>query len=222
MKQVISMLELHHKFGGTCAYCKDEISLEISTRDHFLPTALGGPNHPYNIILSCIKCNTQKADMQPITYLRSQGIDLYDPAFKVAFKNLVTHSISSNKIVRLMKYRRGTYEENTDNPSLTARRAKSTVNQKRVCDDFDFKCAICTSPLRPKSVMVMMVLPRRFGGRPENDNFIAACHKCFTEKNMDHPLPFFTKKGISGNEPYLRNAMKHITKYNTELLKINS
>jgi len=47
--------------GESCHYC----AAPATTRDHIVPKALGGKDGAYNIVPSCMFCNTQKADDYP-------------------------------------------------------------------------------------------------------------------------------------------------------------
>ena len=46
-----------------CYYCKSKIPKSEITMDHMYPRSTGGPSIPQNLIPSCKKCNSEKADM---------------------------------------------------------------------------------------------------------------------------------------------------------------
>ncbi len=50
----------HYKF--TCCYCGDKFKREELNLDHVVPRSLGGQKNWQNIVLSCIPCNSAKAD----------------------------------------------------------------------------------------------------------------------------------------------------------------
>lgn len=58
--------------GGKCFYCPRRISFDRSPRhsrfaskDHFIPLSRGGSAGMSNVVLSCRRCNTQKANRLP-------------------------------------------------------------------------------------------------------------------------------------------------------------
>lgn len=52
--------------GGRCAYCRRELSLEgepgvpEASLDHFVPRSRGGRGTDANLVLACVRCNSQK------------------------------------------------------------------------------------------------------------------------------------------------------------------
>lgn len=46
-----------------CFYCGDPISRRIKTKDHVIPTALGGSNDPKNLVDACKPCNQLKGHL---------------------------------------------------------------------------------------------------------------------------------------------------------------
>ena len=64
--------------GGLCAYCHRPMtkrpkcvvrqSPSLATIDHLHPKARGGTDKPSNMILSCLACNTAKADRFPLEF----------------------------------------------------------------------------------------------------------------------------------------------------------
>ena len=68
------MIALGKKFGWYCHYCGCELKptklnkpVSITdprrpTIDHIIPLSKGGSRRFYNTVLSCVDCNTEKAD----------------------------------------------------------------------------------------------------------------------------------------------------------------
>ena len=54
--------KIYDKFGGRCAYCGNEITLNNMTVDHVNPKCNGGSNSYLNCFPSCQRCNSIKAD----------------------------------------------------------------------------------------------------------------------------------------------------------------
>jgi hypothetical protein len=52
-----------------CFWCKVDISDGYHI-DHYIPLAEGGTNHPYNIVISCQKCNTSRRHKLPIEFFK--------------------------------------------------------------------------------------------------------------------------------------------------------
>ena len=52
--------------NGRCFYCHSRfLSSSDFTVDHILPQALGGNNHPSNLVACCWSCNQQFGDVGP-------------------------------------------------------------------------------------------------------------------------------------------------------------
>lgn len=47
-------------YGGRCAYCLIEVTLESAHVDHVIPVADGGSNWPSNLVPACCSCNCGK------------------------------------------------------------------------------------------------------------------------------------------------------------------
>lgn len=56
------------KSGGRCAFCG--CRCPHGTLDHLIPRARGGCHSATNLVLSCRRCNAQKADRTAEEYLR--------------------------------------------------------------------------------------------------------------------------------------------------------
>lgn len=59
---------LVNRYGGRCAYCGEEATLQ---RDHVVPLALGGTHGPGNIVPACQPCNYSKGAV-PLTVWRKR------------------------------------------------------------------------------------------------------------------------------------------------------
>lgn len=62
-----------------CVYCNKGIEHEIIlTLDHIIPSELGGSNNHWNLVTSCLTCNSMKRDLsltQFLKFLQGKGID---------------------------------------------------------------------------------------------------------------------------------------------------
>ena len=47
--------------GQECHYCR----APATSRDHIVPRALGGSNQPWNLVPSCVRCNSEKGSSEP-------------------------------------------------------------------------------------------------------------------------------------------------------------
>lgn len=65
-----------------CAYCQMEFSEYEMQTDHIVPTSKGGDNYNDNKVKSCVKCNAEKGDKDPIFYIESIGIMPKKPLIK--------------------------------------------------------------------------------------------------------------------------------------------
>lgn len=65
-KQYTNVLKFNRKNvyirdGGCCQYCGKKVSLSEFTFDHVVPRHLDGKCRWENIVISCVRCNSQKA-----------------------------------------------------------------------------------------------------------------------------------------------------------------
>jgi 5-methylcytosine-specific restriction endonuclease McrA len=51
--------------GGICQWCQKRLTFDESTIDHKIAKVNGGSNDFDNLLLSCRRCNNQKAAMSP-------------------------------------------------------------------------------------------------------------------------------------------------------------
>ena len=56
---------LYKLYKYQCQYCGDRFSSEILTIDHVLPRSQGGKTSWENCVLSCVDCNSKKANRTP-------------------------------------------------------------------------------------------------------------------------------------------------------------
>ena len=65
-----------HRDNSTCRYCSKRAKpVEL---DHVIPRRLGGPNTPWNLVVSCHKCNQRKDNQTVAEFLRRQPQRLTD------------------------------------------------------------------------------------------------------------------------------------------------
>lgn len=48
--------------GKSCYYCRAPLTKRQVTIDHYVPRALGGCGHRYNLVVCCYLCNHYKGD----------------------------------------------------------------------------------------------------------------------------------------------------------------
>lgn len=64
---------IHKRYKGICFYCKEKTMFDVfdknPTLDHYMPKSKGGSNKNENLVLSCRKCNSAKADLMPEEFL---------------------------------------------------------------------------------------------------------------------------------------------------------
>jgi hypothetical protein len=68
--QKLTLKRLLNHYHNTCQYCYRKLPDHMFNRDHIFPRSKGGTNHSANIILSCMACNTRKADS-------TKALDIY-------------------------------------------------------------------------------------------------------------------------------------------------
>lgn len=56
-----------HTTDGMCFYCRELLTKENATIDHYVPLSKGGEDREWNFRPSCTICNALKSDMQPTT-----------------------------------------------------------------------------------------------------------------------------------------------------------
>jgi len=61
--------ELYVEYRFQCVYCgldgRAQRAWWVFTNDHIVPTALGGPDTPLNLVLACSGCNSTKKSFDP-------------------------------------------------------------------------------------------------------------------------------------------------------------
>lgn len=73
---------LYHHYAHKCCYCGGRFPSEELNLDHVKPRAQGGTTAWENIVLSCIPCNTRKADKTPV----QAGLKMHYPPTKPQWK----------------------------------------------------------------------------------------------------------------------------------------
>jgi hypothetical protein len=56
-----------------CIYCNCKLTPTNATTDHIIPISKGGNNTQVNFIISCVKCNSERGDMEFYKYLRMKN-----------------------------------------------------------------------------------------------------------------------------------------------------
>ncbi|MEN9362457.1 MAG: hypothetical protein RL095_3992 [Verrucomicrobiota bacterium] len=74
----LSRRNLFLRDGGTCQYCGRRLPAKELNIDHVMPRSRGGRNTWENLVLSCLLCNTYKADRTP----EEAGMPLRRPPVK--------------------------------------------------------------------------------------------------------------------------------------------
>ena len=64
------ILLLAHRDGWNCFYCEWTLDFGTVTREHLVPVAHGGSDHAGNIVLACVKCNSDMGNLPLIEKLR--------------------------------------------------------------------------------------------------------------------------------------------------------
>jgi len=62
---VLTNFKLFRRDRMTCAYCGGMFDDRHLTREHIVPTSLGGPDEWVNVVSACSGCNGRKADRTP-------------------------------------------------------------------------------------------------------------------------------------------------------------
>lgn len=60
--------KLHRAQSGRCYYCEAGVSLRRSTLDHKIPRSRGGPGEPWNLVVACRSCNSDKGQLTEAEY----------------------------------------------------------------------------------------------------------------------------------------------------------
>jgi len=56
--------------NARCIYCNCNLTPTNATTDHIVPISKGGNNTQVNFIVSCLKCNSERGDMDFYKYLK--------------------------------------------------------------------------------------------------------------------------------------------------------
>lgn len=74
MRRAGDIVRLFNAQAGLCVYCGRNMAIEYGkgvsvTRDHVVPRARGGEDHPDNIVGACYDCNQQKGQKSLVIFL---------------------------------------------------------------------------------------------------------------------------------------------------------
>lgn len=84
MKDAIKLSRsvLYYREKGRCFWCHSDLGSPVNvTKDHVIPTSRGGENTFENVVASCKRCNTEKADNLPVGKWALNGRVVRQPTF---------------------------------------------------------------------------------------------------------------------------------------------
>ena len=58
----VSLDKLYELAKGICFVCKRKVARAVASREHIIPTSLGGTDHPDNLSISHKKCNNKRGN----------------------------------------------------------------------------------------------------------------------------------------------------------------
>jgi len=64
------------KRNPRCFYCRVALDETTATLDHYIPRSKGGHNGRRNLVLACLPCNSDKADMMPGEFMSSPRLEI--------------------------------------------------------------------------------------------------------------------------------------------------
>jgi len=59
--------------NAKCLYCGTKLTPTNATTDHIVPISKGGNNTQVNLVVCCVKCNSERGDSDFCTYLRNKN-----------------------------------------------------------------------------------------------------------------------------------------------------
>lgn len=59
--------------NAKCLYCDSKLTPNNATTDHIIPISKGGNNTQVNLVVCCLKCNSDRGDSDFYTYLRNKN-----------------------------------------------------------------------------------------------------------------------------------------------------
>ena len=78
-----------------CQYCGDKFKASELTFDHVIPRSRGGPTTWTNIVSSCDRCNSKKADKTP----KEWGVRLINIPIEPKWTPMMAFRLTKNEIV---------------------------------------------------------------------------------------------------------------------------
>jgi hypothetical protein len=63
--------------SSKCIYCNSKLNENNATCDHIIPISKGGNNCKLNLIVCCIKCNSERGDLPFYEYLNTKNKNFY-------------------------------------------------------------------------------------------------------------------------------------------------
>ena len=79
--------------GGKCMYCGRKVSLSGFSFDHVIPQSRGGKTSWENIVICCLRCNSQKGD-KPTSKFKKPIIQPYAPKLNRAAPAYLVNKLS--------------------------------------------------------------------------------------------------------------------------------
>ena len=81
------------RYGGKCFYCGDSFGPQSLTpktahRDHVVPTSLGGSDLLHNLVIACVRCGTEKANL-PLQDFKPKAAKNYFAALEKHIANSI-------------------------------------------------------------------------------------------------------------------------------------
>jgi len=211
--------EVYSRFKGKCVYCKKKVSRKDATKDHFVPTDLGGSNFRDNLVLSCYPCNTKKTNTPPLKFLRQEKLDYSAPRFARAIKYMIlsTLQVVNSETIHI------TIHKTLPQDSRNSVRVKPSKTQQHMIKKFGSKCSVCDRWVNACSVHAVVVVSKKNGGKADNpDNYTPMCHICFTDiqkRNM-HTMQYLEFRRVPLEERKFHKIVSYARKI--KFSKVNS
>lgn len=160
-----------------CFFCGNMIDWNTATKDHMIPQSKGGGGGS-NIVLACVRCNSQKADRWPTfeEFSRAKSIHGHLPHIDVKEYASLIESLRQRAPVK------------PDRPPTSSLRwlllsdgQTKGPNKQWQFDLQQGKCFYCDEPMVFRNARRSLLVPRCNGGG-EGLNVVLACWGCTTFK----------------------------------------